>query len=66
MKYNEYVLQFSAVFGCLSAIFDNQSIAMSLFDSFKVFMLSCGTENVKGQLLINLVDFDVIISIFMN
>ena len=39
---------------------------MSLFDSFKVFMLSIGIKNVKGQLLINLVNFEVIIGIFMN
>ena len=53
----EYVLQFSVMFGCLSVIFDNPAISMSLFDSFKVFMLSSGTENVEGQLLINLVNF---------
>ena len=29
-------------------------------------MLSSGTENVEGQLLINLVNFEVIIGIFMN
>lgn len=62
----EYVLQFSVMFGCLSVIFDNPAISMSLFDSFKVFMLSSGTENVEGQLLINLVNFEVIIGIFMN
>ena len=54
------------MFGCLSVIFDNPAISMSLFDSFKVFMLSSGTENVEGQLLINLVNFEVIIGIFMN
>ena len=53
----EYVLQFSVMFGCLSVIYDNPAILMSLFDSFKVFMLSSGTENVEGQLLINLVNF---------
>lgn len=62
----EYVLQFSVMFGCLSVIYDNPAISMSLFDSFKVFMLSSGTENVEGQLLINLVNFEVIIGIFMN
>ena len=39
---------------------------MPLFYSFKVFMLSSGTENVEDQLLINLVNFEVIIGIFMN
>ena len=62
----EYVLQFSVMFGCLSIIFDNPAISMSLFDSFQVFMFSSGTENVEGQLLINLVNFEVIIGIFMN
>lgn len=62
----EYVLQFSVMFGCLSVIFDNPTIAMSLFDSFKVFMLSSVTESFDGQLLINLVNFEVIIGIFIN
>ena len=62
----EYVLQFSVMFGCLSVIFNNPAISMSFFDSFKVFMLSSGTENVDGRLLINLVNFEVIIGIFMN
>lgn len=62
----EYFLQFSIMLGCLSIINCNPTIAMSLFDSFKVFMLSGGTENVEGQLLINLVNFEVIIGIFMN
>ena len=61
-----YFLQFSVMFGCLSIIYDNPTISMSLFDSFQVFMLSSGTENVEGQLLINLVNFEVIIRIFMN
>ena len=39
---------------------------MSIFDSFIVFMLSSGTENFDGQLLINLVNFEVILGIFMN
>ena len=62
----EYVLQFSVMFGCLSVIFNNPAISISIFDSFKVFMLSSGTENIEGQLLINLVNFEVIIGIFMN
>ena len=62
----EYFLHFSVMFGCLSIIYDNPTIAMSLFDGFKVFMLSSGTENVEGQLLIDLVNFEVIIGIFMN
>lgn len=62
----EYFLQFSVMFGCLSVIFDNPTISMSLFDSFKVFMLSIGIENVKGQLLINHINFEVIIGIFIN
>ena len=62
----EYFLQFSVLFGCLSIIYDNPAISMSPFYSFKVFMLSSGTESVEGQLLINLVNFEVIIGIFMN
>ena len=62
----EYFLQFSVMFECLSVIFDNYAISISLFDSFKVFMLSIGIKNVKGQLLIDLVNFEVIIGIFMN
>jgi hypothetical protein len=62
----EYVLQFSVMFEGLSFIFDNSTITMSLFDRFKVFILSSRTENVEGQLLINLVNFKVIIGIFMN
>lgn len=54
------------MFRCLSVIFDNLTILMSLFDSFKVFMLSSITENVEGQLLINLANFEVIIGIFMS
>lgn len=50
----------------LSVIFDHPAIPMSLFGSFKVFMLSSVTEHVEGQLLINLVNFVVIIGIFMN
>ena len=41
----EYFLQFSVMFGRLSVIFDNPAISMSLFDSFKVFILSSGTES---------------------
>ncbi len=62
----EYVLQFSVMFGCLNIIYDNPAISMSLFDNFKVFMLSSRTENAEGQLLINLVNFELIIGIFMN
>ena len=62
----EYFLQFLVMFGCLSIIFDNPAISMSLFDNFKVFMLSSGTENIESQLLINLVNFEVIVGIFMN
>ena len=39
---------------------------MSLFDNFKVFMLSSETLNVEGWLLINLVNFEMIIGIFIN
>lgn len=46
-----------------SIIFDNPAISMSLLDSFKVFMISSETEKVEGQLLINLVNFEVIIGI---
>ena len=62
----EYFLPFSVLFGCLSIIYDNPTIVISLFDSFKVFMLSSVTEHVEGQLLINLLNFEVIIGIFMN
>ena len=44
----EYVLQFSVMFGRLSIVYDNPTIAMSLFDSFKVFILSSVTEHVEG------------------
>lgn len=62
----EYVLQFSVMFGRLSVIFNDPAISMSLFDGFKVFMINNGTENVECPLLINLVNFEEIIGIFMN
>ena len=39
---------------------------MLYFNSSILFMLSSGTENVESQLLINLVNFEVIIGIFLN
>ena len=62
----EYVLQFSVMFTCLSVIFNNPAINVSLVDSFQLFMLSSGMEDFEGKLIFSLVYFEIVIGIFMN
>ncbi len=62
----EYILQFSVMFGVLSLLLNNSAFKVSIIDSFQLFMLSNGMEEFEGKTIITLVNFEILIGIFMN
>ena len=54
------------MFGVLSLLLNNPAFKVSIIDSFQLFMLSNGMEEFEGKTIITLVNFEILIGIFMN